>query len=401
MTLKANTIQVAVIGSGLTGSACAASLQRSGAQVTLFEKAPTVGGRTATRHAGWIDARGAKQSVTFYDNAQYFESASRRCKPAIARAMAANGIRSWHPRVYAVWPFGVGQCIVPPAEISSLCTHLIGGAAVHLNRTVRRLQRAADGSWYVVSDGSPLAGPFHSVVVALPPAQAAVLLAGHQDKWADMVLAKHIAPLWTLIAITDDVDWPWDAAQPERGPLAWVQRNDRLPESKMPFGLAVWTAHATAEWSLAHSEDDPQAVAGELQKALRAQLPKSGRGNQAIQWHYTNAYSERSSKSSDNRVGANEVWWDESLSLGVCGNSLMDGGVAEAWSSGDELAGCMAASFKRSATTDYNNAALVITPRTTLHSPLRNTNLPVATQQATGMLVPPIQGEAGQFADAK
>ena len=79
----------------------------------------------------------------------------------------------------------------------------------------------------------------------------------------------------------------------------------------------------------------------------------------------------------------------------------MDGGVAEAWSSGDELAGCMAASFKRSATTDYNNAALVITPRTTLHSPLRNTNLPVATQQATGMLVPPIQGEAGQFADAK
>ena len=62
MTLNTHTIQVAVIGSGLAGSACAGGLQRAGAQVTLFEKAKAVGGHTATRSGGWIDANGTERA---------------------------------------------------------------------------------------------------------------------------------------------------------------------------------------------------------------------------------------------------------------------------------------------------------------------------------------------------
>lgn len=404
-TPNTHMTQVAVIGSGLAGAACAAGLQRAGAKVSLFEKAPTIGGRVVARRADWIDASGAEQSVTFDDNADYFTPVRQRPKPAIARAMTANGVRSWRPYVYAAWPTELGQCVVPPPAISPLCTHLLGGACVYLNRTVRRLQRTAAGSWYVATDGSPLAGPFHSVAVALPAAQAAVLLAGHQDKWANVLLAKRTTPVWTLIAVTDDIDWSWDAAQPERGPLAWVQRNDRLPGSTTPPGFAVWTAHATAEWSAAHSEDDPQTVLKELKNALRVQLPNPGNGHRPICWHYTDVYCGRRSELSTESLGSignNKVWWDESLALGLCGSSLGDTGVEAAWYSGDQLAECMAASFERSAVTNYDSAALELAPQTTSsqnHSPI--TNSPGTNQPVPGMLVSPIQGEASLFAAAK
>ena len=111
--LNTHMTQVAVIGSGLAGAACAAGLQRGGAQVSLFEKAPTIGGRVVERRADWIDASGAEQSVTFDDNADYFTPVRQRPKPAIACAMAANGVRSWRPDVYAAWPTGLGSRSTP------------------------------------------------------------------------------------------------------------------------------------------------------------------------------------------------------------------------------------------------------------------------------------------------
>jgi renalase len=403
MNLDTNTIQVAVIGSGLAGSACAAGLQRAGAQVTLFEKAATVGGHAATRSAGWMDANGTEQSVTFDDIAQYFTPVRRRFKPAVTRAMAAGYVSAWHPRVHADWPLEAGQCLNVSPAMPALCTHLTAGATVHLNRTVRRLQRAADGGWYVQSDGMPLAGPFHHVVVALPPAQAAVLLAGHQDTWADALVAKRGSPCFTLIAVTEDVDWPWDAARPSHGPLAWVLRNDRVPGRTAPPGLAVWTAHATAEWSLAHLEGDPRQLIDDLQSALRLHLPTPSSGKRPIQWHYAHVYRGQHPKPSvhcGDSMGRNEVWWDESLAVGVCGNLLGDSGVEAMWSCGDALAERMAASFARMKVAGRDGAARNAPTRTTSHLNLPTTASPAAANQASSVLAPPFLGEANRFADA-
>ena len=57
MTLDPDSIHVAVIGSGLAGTNCAAGLQRAGMQVALFENSRNVGGRVTTRRAGWIAVR--------------------------------------------------------------------------------------------------------------------------------------------------------------------------------------------------------------------------------------------------------------------------------------------------------------------------------------------------------
>ena len=353
MTLDTGPIHVAIVGAGLAGAACAAGLQRAGVQVTLFEKSRHAGGRMATRRAGWVDADGAEQSTSFDHGAQGFVPVRPRFKAVMSRAVAAGTASRWQPRLHAARPVETGPCFVATPTMPALCSHLIASATVQLHRTVRRLQRAADGAWYVAADGAPLAGPFHHVVLAMPPAQAAVLLAGHQDAWADALIAKRMAPCWTLMAVTDDVDWPWDAAEPARGPLARVLRNDRVPGRTAPPGLAVWTAHATAAWSAAHLEDDAQAVSTALQSALRTQLPGAQSGGKPVRFHHVNVHRWRYAglaADGDNNVDSTdgaECLWDESLGLGVCGDFLAGGGVEAAWHSGDELADCMAVSLER------------------------------------------------------
>lgn len=345
-SFNSSPARVAVIGGGLSGAACAAGLARADAQVTVFEKSRNVGGRMATRRARWLDTEGKEQSVSFDHGAQSFTAVRPRFKAVIARAMAAGCAAEWKPNVHATWPGMSGNRVVSVTTMPALCGHLVAGSTVHFECTVRRLQRSSDGSWYVVADGMPVAGPFDQVAIAMPPAQAAVLVAGHHDRWADALMAKRMEACWTLMAVTDDVDWPWDAAEPEHGPLAWVMRNDRVPGRTAPPGLAVWTAHATAEWSAAHLEAEPQAVCASLQSSLRSLLPTVLRGNAPARWHHAAVHRWRHAwpaAEGNNSLDGDGFLWDDSLGLGICGDYLAGSGVEAAWHSGDELADCMAA----------------------------------------------------------
>ncbi len=343
-------VRVAVIGTGISGSACAAGLVQGDAQVTLFEKSRNVGGRMATRRARWQDTTGAEQSVCFDHGAQSFTPVQPRFKAMVKRAVSAGCVTPWNPLVHAERLETTAPVLVVSPTMPALCSHLLGDLTVHFNCTVRRLQRAADGGWFVAADGMPLAGPFDQVAVAMPPAQAAVLVAGHHDDWADALMARRMEPCWTLMAVTDDVDWPWDMAEPSSGPLARVLRSDRVPGRTAPRGMAVWTAHATPEWTQAHLEDDPSVVSALLQDALRTQLPTVGPGAVAPRWHHAVVHRWRYARpelSGEVSVGSDGYLWDESLALGVCGEHLVGTGIEAAWQSGDELADAMAASFER------------------------------------------------------
>lgn len=354
MNTVTGPIRVAVIGAGMAGAACAAGLRQAGVEATLFEKSGQVGGRMSNRRERWIDAAGVEQSAGFDHGASGFSAVRPRFRGVLAGAVAAGCASEWCLHVHS-WRSGEAQrCFGAEPDMPALCSHLLAQATVHCDRTVRRLQKAADGRWYVAADGAALAGPFDRVVLALPPAQAAVLAAGHRDDWAGALAAKRMEPCWTLMAVTDDLDWPWDAAEPDSGPLAWVIRNDRLPGRTAPAGLAVWTAHATAQWSAAHLDAPAKDVSEAMKVALASQLPRIAASGSPPRWHHANVHRWRYAGPSydcDDSFDSEAAWWDPSLGLGVCGDFLGGGGVEGAWHSGDELADAMAASFEHHADT--------------------------------------------------
>jgi renalase len=335
--------RIAVIGAGIAGAACAGALARAGAAVTVFDKSRGVGGRMATRCVQWVDGDGAERSAQIDHGAAQFDAHRPRFRAAVKRAEAAGCVAAWRQHVYAAWPNSTRRDrFIPVPNMPALCRHLLADVPLRAGQAVQRLHRAAQGWLLALADGSS-AGPFDQVMLAMPPAQAALLLAGHQDEWADALAAVRMAPCWTLMAVTDDVDWPWDAAEPERGPLALVLRNDRKPGRDALLGLASWTAHATPAWSAAHLEDDAAAVIEALRAALQSLLPRPLPGAPPVAWRHVSAHRWRYALPPPAAAGAPEWWWDASLGLGVCGDAFGTGTVEAAWCSGDELADNVAA----------------------------------------------------------
>jgi renalase len=329
---------VAVIGAGLAGSACAVALQRAGLKVTLLDKSRGVGGRMALRRLAWRDAQGLEHSVEVDHGAQHFGARDARFAELVKRAVAAGVLRPWQPRVHAGWPApSAVRSFVPQPGMPALCRHLLGALPVRVEHAVQELRRERRGWRLVLADGRVL-GPFDRVVLAMPAAQAAALLAAHQPAWADALADVRMHPCWTLMAVTDDVDWPWDAAEPDHGPLAWIARNDRKPGRSAPPGIATWVAHATPEWSAPRLElQDTQPVVDALQRALGAAVCAGG----SMRWHHASVHRWRHAVAAQERPDGG-AWWDAELGLGVCGDFLGAGDVEAAWLSGDALADAIA-----------------------------------------------------------
>ena len=360
MSYRNQRPSIAVIGAGISGAACAAGLAAAGWQVTLFDKAREVGGRMATRRvpaptrraAAGLDIDDASdlpnnrhQHASFDHGAQQFTAQSPRFRALLGRAEKLGRVARWSQRVSASFPAPtLRERFVPTPDMPALCRHLLEAVPVRLDHQVQRLYRGPAGWQLALANGGSV-GAFDQVLLAMPPAQAALLLAGHQDDWADALAAVPMTACWTLMAVTDEVDWPWDAAEPERGPLALVARDDRKPGRQATSGQARWVAHATPEWSALHLDDDPGSVADALRAALLAQLPQAKPGAVPV-WHQSRVHRWRYATLAQPAAGGADCWWDQAIGLGVCGEAFGDGTIEGAWSSGDELADVVAAGLE-------------------------------------------------------
>jgi predicted NAD/FAD-dependent oxidoreductase len=345
MPIDRPRVRIAVIGAGIAGAACAGALQRCGVDVTVFDKSRGIGGRMSTRRVVWAGQDGTERTSEFDHGAQHFTAPWPRFRAMLQRAERAGCVAPWQANLHSSTPGVTGlRSHVAVPNMPALARHLLDGVPLRLERAVQRLQRGDDG-WQVVLAGGDVAGPYHQVVLAMPPAQAAVLLAGHHDGWADALSGVEMLPCWTLMAVTDELDWPWDAAEPPRGPLAWIARNDRKPGRTTTPGYASWVAQATPAWSRDHADAEPRVVATLLQSALARLLPRQ-RAGAPLAWHHTGVHRWRYAVPASgpaNERDERDFWWDAELGLGVCGDFLSGGRVEGAWRSGDELADTLAA----------------------------------------------------------
>ncbi|WP_157271941.1 NAD(P)/FAD-dependent oxidoreductase [Azohydromonas aeria] len=331
--------RVAVVGAGLAGSTCARRLAQAGCAVALFDKSRGVGGRMATRRARWIDADGAVHHAAFDHGTPAFSARSAAFQAFVDEAAGEGVLARWEPVMapgshrnldgLALW--------VGTPDMPALCRHVAAGLALTTSHAVDRLVREADGRWRLWAQAEPLGDDaFDAVVLAMPPAQAAALLAPHREDWARQARAVPMQPCWTLMAAEGGPAPDWDAAWPQRGPLAWVVRNAAKPGRAAPDdGLNRWVVHATASWSQTFLESAPDVVQPLLQDALAQVLGRTPRWAHATVHRWRYALAPRSES-------ASPCWWDDALGLGACGDFFTGAGVEGAWLSGRALAGVMA-----------------------------------------------------------
>jgi len=349
MNESPSTRRVAVIGAGMAGISCARRLTDAGCQVHLFDKSRGVGGRMATRRLQWTDRDHQPQQASFDHGTPGFSARS----PAFAQFVEQPGLglMRWQPTLApgSFQALGGLDLWVATPDMPALCRQLLGEIPITLSCAVDALVQEvaaapAGTTWRLQRQGQCVGEGFTRVVLALPPAQAAVLLQPHRPDWAVQARRVPMLPCWTLMGVAElQPEAPsWQIAWPQRGPLASIIRNESKPGRQFMPGFVHWVLHATAAWSQTHLEDASEQVLPQLQAALVDWLghPVSWRQTQVQRWRYASAPREPASS-------AERCWWDagagSSSGLGVCGDWLGGAGVEGAWTSGQALAAAVLA----------------------------------------------------------
>ncbi|MFC7477535.1 NAD(P)/FAD-dependent oxidoreductase [Dankookia sp. GCM10030260] len=253
--------RIAVIGAGLAGLTCARALVARGATVRLFDKGQRAGGRLATRRA---EAGG--RALQFDHGAQYLTARGE----GFAALLAEHGAAPWG---------GPGRLVGAPG-MSALPRSLAGGLDLATARHVTAIE-GGPGAWTLchldaalVRPGRPPPGmppdrdgPFDALALALPPDQAAPLVAPHAPAWPALLAAVRLAPCWTVMAaFATPLPLP-DGVRPEDGgPIGWAARDSSKPGR--PRGAECWVVQGSPAWSRAHLEATPAAVLPALLAAL-------------------------------------------------------------------------------------------------------------------------------------
>lgn len=315
--------EIAIIGAGIAGLACARRLQLAGVRTVVIEKSRGPGGRMSTRRGDdWQCDHGA----------QYFTVRHPLFKAEVERWLKAGVAALWQPRLTV---FGAMadheldpslQRFVGVPRMTAPARWLADELELITQTTVRQIHLVKGGWKIMTHEHGELAPTYRAVVMAVPAPQAEPLLRPCAPTLADVAIQANMRGCWAMMLnYPTPLELAFDAAFINSGPLRWVARNSSKPGRT---GIDTWLLHASAEWSQAHLEDNNEDVARHLLDAFAALGAPPPAQWTLHRWRYADTESPL-------QHGA---VWDTALGLGLCGDWLSGGKVEGAWLSGHSLA---------------------------------------------------------------
>lgn len=308
---------VAVVGAGLAGIACARQLVRRGVSVVLFDKGRKPGGRLSTRRA---------DAMRFDHGAPHFSVAAGRFAEVVESWATEGWVSRWRGRFVTITDQGREDWSIEPwvgvPTMSALPRAL--AEALDVRAPVRIGALHADGgAWRLVDEHGDALGTAKTVIVNTPAGQAAPLLHGTLREQAS-VANDAMDPCWTVMVVPSA---PWDpgfdAAQFEAGPLSRATSQLAKPGRD---AVAGWVLHASGAWTREHWDDAPDDVIAALTNA--ADVPAAPTFVKAHRWRYART-----------RAGVQgDCLWDPAARLGACGDWCGGPGLEGAWRSGEAMA---------------------------------------------------------------
>ncbi len=301
-------MNVAIVGAGISGLACADALEAAGIGCVLFDKGRRPGGRLSSLQL-------ADRAWDF--GAQYFRAGSGRFARQITEWVQAG--------LVAEWPGGPEGALVGVPTMASLVAAQCERREVRFEAQVDRLDHGPAG--WMLSGRGLAEGPFDAVVLCVPPEQAIPLVSLHDFHLARQYVDVRSQPCWTAMVgfaepLRDLADYARDL-----GPIAWAARNNSKPGRP---AAECWVLQAGADWSRCNLEL-PREAAGEALLAAFADAVPGGlppaQFLKAHRWRFALA-SPRTGRTA----------WNAAIGLGVCGDWCATARVEGAWRSGNALA---------------------------------------------------------------
>ncbi len=336
---------IAIIGAGMAGITAARTLMQAGHKVSVFEKSDGTSGRMSTRDTPFGTFDHGAQYFTVRD--ARFELALKVASESVCKRWSANAVR-------VLDEFGhVVAAALPSLESHWVCSPGMNSLVetwarplennLHLNTRVTRIERdsIAPKKWQLRcesdDDSQHVFSGFDSVLIAIPAAQADVLLLSSAlaANFVKELQKVEVAPCWTLMLAYPQANQPgmsylgpqWNAARSTHHRIAWVARESSKPGRGR---VERWTVQASPTWSTEHLEDDPLRVQAKMIKAFSEVTGIRAAPTHAVMHRWRHAQTIKP-------LGKSYLW-DAKQSIGLCGDWTIGHRVEDAFVSGLELA---------------------------------------------------------------
>ncbi|WP_199798651.1 NAD(P)/FAD-dependent oxidoreductase [Erythrobacter sp. HKB08] len=311
--MDGKSIDIAIIGGGMAGLACATELACAGHAPVVFDKGRGPGGRMATRRA---EVGG--ETLRFDHGAQYFTARD----PDFLAAVEA-----WEQAgVVARWPAAGDEAWVGTPGMNAPIRAMADDLDVQWGTRIERIERG-DNDWTLHTESDVLHA--RTIICAIPAEQAAVLLESAAPHHATLAAGSQSDPCWAIMAhFPQALAIESDTLRSKTGPIGWAARNGAKPGRD---GSESWVVHASPDRSREILECE-QEEAARLVLAdffeFAGIAPVEPDHLAAHRWRYAQA----------DPVGDAPCLWDAGERLGVCGDWLVQARVEGAFKSGLSLA---------------------------------------------------------------
>jgi renalase len=315
------SVDVLVVGAGISGIACARRAAAGGLTVRVLDRGKRVGGRLAARTADGHPADLGAPYCTVSDD---------RFR-AVADGWLERGLlREWTDTFRTAGPAGLGEPksgpmrYAAPGGMRSLVEDLASGLDVQ-----QRIVGPIGPGAAVDSEAARV------VVLAMPGPQAVRLLADHHPALAADADSPY-APGIAVVARFAQRTWPeFDAAFVHDLPIRWLADDGRSHGD----GAPVLVAHSTPEFAAAHLDDPDAAIAPAL-AAMRQVLDTALEPESVVahRWIFAQPSAPRD----------RTFLLDPAAGIGLCGDGWSERSRVEAaWLSGDDLGAAIVESLPR------------------------------------------------------
>jgi renalase len=319
-------VKIAIVGAGFSGLVLARALRRH-ADVVVFEKSRSPGGRLATRRAGDFE---------FDHGAQFFTARGAAFRAFLEPLVAARVVEPWSANFVELGPSGrlsrrrwgtdPPHYVAVPA-MNALGKHLAADVELRTSCRIARIEPHGE-SWLLEDEAGTSLGAFDWVLLAIPAQQARALMPADFAHAGRLSRPDMLGCYALMIGFDRPLPLSFDAALVKDADISWLSVNNSKPGRPPAFSMVALASNA---WADAHIDTEPGDVENRLREVLTGLLGHDldGLSHTSLhRWRYANIGRQKGPRS----------LLDPRRRLGVCGDWCVHGRVEGAYLSGMDLA---------------------------------------------------------------